>query len=142
MIYSTFYTENAFIFFEKQKQTPNEKHPPKKPPKQQPKKPKLVSRMLNSFKFIFPQNLVPWFIIYLIKLMPLTNILKMVLMIRRDWHICLLQSVMTYAKKKTKYAEKLMQQWNSENQREKSSLKSKAKGVEKMKDGVAHRWFI
>ena len=31
MIYSTFYTENAFIFFEKQKQTPNEKQPPKKP---------------------------------------------------------------------------------------------------------------
>ena len=33
-----------------------------------------------------------------------------------------------------------MQQWKSENKWEKSSLKSK--GVEKMKDGVAHRWFI
>lgn len=29
---------------------------------------------------------------------------------------------------------KLMQQWKSENKREKGSLKSKAKGVEKMKD--------
>lgn len=39
---------------------------------------------------------------------------------KRDLRICLLQPVMTYAKKKkNKYAEKLMQQWKSENKREK-----------------------
>ena len=79
----------------KQKQTPNEKQPPQK--KKQQKTPKPVSRVPNSFKFIFPQNLVPCFIIYLIKLMPLKKCPDVQ---ERDLRICLLQPVMTYAKKK------------------------------------------
>ena len=97
-IHSTFYTKDAFICFEnKTKTNPKWKTTPSK--KRQQKTPKPVSRMPNSFKFIFPQNLVPCFIIYLIKLMPLKKCPDVQ---ERDLRICLLQPVMTYAKKKKK----------------------------------------